>query len=395
MGENQCQLKENHIPNTNIREEATASAQVNQQPIHESDYQNNSPIVKTKRGRRSNLESLSHHRSSSTCSITDYFKRKRNLDDSLEKSFQETADKILASLKKKQFREEHLSSPSNDISSSAPVAASSPETMNDCESILKAINDLRVDLNNKMDALRISNEDKFSSLENKVSKRIEAVEVKQRTDFKNLNNKYDNLALSLQNINKRLDSGTTPNSGNDMYPAKMNKLLKIAQNMEKKDREERKDNIVIKGLNNSHNLEEATVLINDFLKSKYGLSNCYKSLKVLGKDQNIYKITLMNSELKKQIMANKKRNLADTRVFIENDLTEQQASEMYNLRLATKEHKLKGDKVKFFRNKVSINDKWMQWDEDQGGLVESRTPVRNIESKKNNNPTRTSKHNKQ
>lgn len=103
----------------------------------------------------------------------------------------------------------------------------------------------------------------------------------------------------------------------------------------------------------------------------------------------------MNSELKKQIMANKKRNLAGTRVFIENDLTEQQASDMYNLRLATKEHKLKGDKVKFFRNKVSINDKWMQWDEDQGGLVESRTPVRNIESKKNNNLTRTSKHNKQ
>lgn len=362
--------------NTSILE--TALAHANQNNELDTACQNNSavsPNTKPRRGRRTNLERPNSQRSSSSCSIKDYFKRKRDLDDSLEKSFQETADKILASSKKKQLREEHICSSPNSAMTSTPIASSSPTAMSNCDTILNAINNLRNDSIERIDGLKTSNENKFTSLENKITMRIDSIETKHKAEIKDLKEKVESLAFNLKMTNKKLESDAPASSSNGPSQAKLNNLLKFAQNLENKERRERKTNIIIKGLKALDNPETATNYINDFLKIKFNLKNCFNNLKILGKDHNIYKITLTNLEVKKQIMINKRNILDGTRIYIENDLTALQASKMHNLRLASKDHKSRGAKVKLYRKKVCIDDKWMQWDEDLGELRETQTPI--------------------
>lgn len=286
--------------------------------------------------------------------------------------------KYLPHQKKKQFGEEHLFTTSSSDMPTSPIASSSPGEKANCNEILAAIDnlkkDLKEDMKTKIDELKKYNDENFTSMENKITKRIETMEKKHQTEIDDLRKKYESLTLDLKSTNRRLDLGAPASSDNNM---KLNNLLKLAQNMENKDRLERKLNIIIKGLNATNNLETATGVINEFLRAKFNLSNCYKSLKILGKDRYIYKITLLNTEDKKHIMTNKRRNLEGTNIYIENDLTEQQATEMRKLRNASKEHKLKGSKVKFYKNKVCINDKWMQWDEECEGLKETHAPIRN------------------
>ncbi|CAG5078106.1 Protein of unknown function [Cotesia congregata] len=254
---------------------------------------------------------------------------------------------------------------------STPIASSSPTAMSNCDTILNAINNLRNDLNERIDGLKTSNENKFTSLENKITMRIDSIETKHKAEIKDLKEKVESLAINLKMTNKKLESGA---------PASSN-------------RRERKTNIIIKGLKALDNPETATNYINDFLKIKFNLNNCFNNLKILGKDHNIYKITLTNLEVKKQIMINKRRILDGSRIYIKNDLTALQASEMHNLRLASKDHKSRGAKVKLYRNKVCIEDKWMQWDEDLGELRETQTPIHNKLGVANN-PARALSHKK-
>lgn len=83
----QPQTEKDYSTATKTCIDATASAHANQYYEQDTDCQNNSadyPSTKFRRGRRTNVERLNSHRSSSTCSTKDYFKRKRDLDESLE-----------------------------------------------------------------------------------------------------------------------------------------------------------------------------------------------------------------------------------------------------------------------------------------------------------------------
>ncbi|XP_046601413.1 uncharacterized protein LOC124295446 [Neodiprion lecontei] len=154
-------------------------------------------------------------------------------------------------------------------------------------------------------------------------------------------------------------------------------LVNYAKRQENKDRANRRQNIIIKGLASTSNSNDSKKIESELLETKFNLRNAYSNLEVLGKDKNVYKITIRNSEDKSSIMLNKKTALNGTKIFVENDLTESQARERWNLRNAVKPSREAGSSVRFYQNKVNVDGSWLAWDEGSQELIPTHPPNNN------------------
>lgn len=113
-------------------------------------------------------------------------------------------------------------------------------------------------------------------------------------------------------------------------------------------------------------------------------------MSALGRKRNIYKVVLKNAKGKKKIMSNKRRTLAKTKIYIDNDLTEMQALEQRNIRAATKELKAQGAKITVHGNKICVDSKWKKWNENRqelaGSFPAQRENLTEVDSCGNKNP---------
>ena len=145
----------------------------------------------------------------------------------------------------------------------------------------------------------------------------------------------------------------------------VSKVLEDQQNLiEMKERAERANNVVIFGLaeSNTHSVSEE---VSDLFNTKHGQPDVHiASARRLGKfEQNRdnprpVSVSLVPSSDKATVMKNKK-NLASTKIFINNDLTKEQARENKRLwdikKRMLQDESYHGKKISIYKGKIYVN----------------------------------------
>lgn len=124
-----------------------------------------------------------------------------------------------------------------------------------------------------------------------------------------------------------------------------------------KEKEERRENIVIKGVDTDK--RDLKKWVKEFLEEKMEVEveviSCRKSGKVLV-------AKLKDWQMKKKVMENKHK-LKGGRIFIENDLTWQERKTQEKIHKWVKEEREKGRDVKVGYARVRIGGNWRKWEE--------------------------------
>lgn len=138
---------------------------------------------------------------------------------------------------------------------------------------------------------------------------------------------------------------------------------------EKKDKGERRNRIVIRGVKwRKEKLEQEIV---EFIRNKLKVNIGIKKAYMMGQreDRSITIAELDSWEQKRSVMSRKKD--LEKGIIIEDDLTKREREIQKNLREVARREREKGAKyIKIGYKKIKIEEKWYKWNEKEERLVE-------------------------
>ncbi|XP_043474887.1 DNA ligase 1-like [Leptopilina heterotoma] len=149
------------------------------------------------------------------------------------------------------------------------------------------------------------------------------------------------------------------------------RIRRLESDKEKKERENRKLNIVLKGVEFSEEKIEEKVeeFIEKSLNVKINVVNAYVVRK--NKDDKKGKMVvakLHSWDMKKQIM--KKKKELQRGIYIDDDLTEKERSIQQEVRRRAREERDKGKNTKIGYMSVQIEGKWLRWNDWEECFIE-------------------------
>lgn len=150
------------------------------------------------------------------------------------------------------------------------------------------------------------------------------------------------------------------------------KVVTLEKREEKRERHERRNNIIITGILQDRAKRDPELLkknVQDICKNITGEDIEIEDVFVVAtrtSGENIVKAKIKTFDKKKKIMKNKhKLKTLKKKIFIEDDLTVEERKVQGILRTRAKEEKNKGNTAKVGYRKIKINDKWIRWEENQ------------------------------
>lgn len=146
-------------------------------------------------------------------------------------------------------------------------------------------------------------------------------------------------------------------------------IVELKNNVERVEKMNRKNNIVLKGLaTDTSEPENLKTIMNRFISEHLGVEATTKTVRKIG--TKTYKIELVDEGIKAEIIRNKSklRNLKTEKIFIDDDLTRRDREKIGQLRTRAKEERDKGNNVKIGYNKLTINGKEWRWNRDKEEL---------------------------
>lgn len=151
-----------------------------------------------------------------------------------------------------------------------------------------------------------------------------------------------------------------------------NKLGRIERRIERQEREERRKNIIIKGLKVKNGKRREAI---EEVLNKIGTKVEIREIRKIGtgkeEGEEMVVVKVGGEEQKREIMR-KKGNLKGRGEKILEDWTWKERKMRWNLeRIAEKEER-KGNKVGIGYGKIWINGKWWKWDEDEEVLRDGK-----------------------
>ena len=140
------------------------------------------------------------------------------------------------------------------------------------------------------------------------------------------------------------------------------RIEKMEQALEKKERRERENNIVIKNANITGSGKDLITEVTRFIERKiHEETEITRAFKI---KENIVIATLKEREQKIAVMKGKKK-LKGTNIYIENDMTRTERNIQWNISQIAKGERDKGRRVKTGYQKLIINNKIWEWKEIQ------------------------------
>lgn len=140
------------------------------------------------------------------------------------------------------------------------------------------------------------------------------------------------------------------------------RLLVLERNLEREQKEKRKNNIIIKGTKfaNQNLREEVKQFLNDKLNVEAEIS--FVKLIKTGQKENIL-AKIETQQQKKEIMkAKAKLKNEKEMIFIENDLTFEERKVQRQIIIQAKQQKEEGKEIKIGYHKLKIGNAWHKWD---------------------------------
>lgn len=193
----------------------------------------------------------------------------------------------------------------------------------------------------------------------------------QMKEIKEMRKDYETIRTELADVKERL---INKEKYFDQKVESLNKKINtLEKKLEYKEKQDKRNNIIIKGLKLEENKgREATErLFTECLE----VNIKPREIRTLGREKNIIKVILNSWDEKYCIMRKKrelKRNKETEKVFIEDDLTEQEMKIRKIINETAKEHREEGRATKTGYKKLQVDGKWWIWDEERGKLVEAK-----------------------
>lgn len=159
-------------------------------------------------------------------------------------------------------------------------------------------------------------------------------------------------------------------------PANEDRVSTLEHRLEMQDRENRKLNIIIRGLQATP--ESALERTSSFLRTDFMKDGCVLEARILkSKSKSKSKpcmilAKLASWEIKRDILSRKKEVLGDREIFIDNDLTQMQRAIEGHVRKVARQERTKGKVVILGREKLSIDGVWYRWNEVGENLINPR-----------------------
>lgn len=140
------------------------------------------------------------------------------------------------------------------------------------------------------------------------------------------------------------------------------RMEKVERNLEEKEKEEKRNNIVIRGVE----IEEAGAEkeVEKMMKDKLNIEIKVKQVEIRNTRNNkkLAIVKIMDYEDKRKVMK-EKRKLKGTRVYIDDDRTEQEQKIQIIIKKRAIEEKNNGNNVKIGFKKIWINGEEWKWNE--------------------------------
>jgi hypothetical protein len=137
----------------------------------------------------------------------------------------------------------------------------------------------------------------------------------------------------------------------------MREVGKIKKLISDKEKEERKNNIAIKGMGYVGDIRLLKEKVQEFLKEDLEIECKIESCRMSGK---VIIAKLGDEEIKREVMRRKYKLKGGT-IFIENDLSWEERKIQERLNRWAKDYKARGKQVKIGLGKMKINGLWKNW----------------------------------
>lgn len=147
-------------------------------------------------------------------------------------------------------------------------------------------------------------------------------------------------------------------------------ILSLEDKIEKMEKREKRNNMVIIGLDTK---KEARVqeTVEGFFNSSFGVNPGFNSAYTIGKTKKGETITLVkfnNGEEKDNIMR-RRSTLNGSRIFVNNDLTEREREIQFRIRNLANEYRREGKDCKIYHQKLKVDGQMFEWNHGDGNLT--------------------------
>lgn len=210
------------------------------------------------------------------------------------------------------------------------------------------------------------------------------VETKRRLDKLEESIENSERLMNKEGIKNRLEileartSGGRMEVGADTSKAEK-QIQEIRSDLERKEREERKLNVVIKGMDVGRQYKNLENEIGKFLRDNIETEVEIKTARVINEGKMI-QVKFRRWEDKDKVMQNKRR-LGNKKIYIDNDRTKKEREIQKKIVAQAKKYRLENRSVQIKFWKLKIEDKWYKWNETEE-LLEEDTFFREKERRK-------------
>lgn len=203
--------------------------------------------------------------------------------------------------------------------------------------------------------------DKVEKLEREMKEmesRLEIIEKEKEESWKNKAVSQDKMGDT--------DTMRVAEDFRERWETKKN-LTEIKRRLREKEKWERRNNIVIKGLEKKEKgMEEIEI---EFLKNEFGLKEGVGKIIIVGKSKKeIALVELKDWKAKQKIMIEKNK-LGERKIYIDHDLTKKERKVQRMIIERAREERVKGRKVKVGYRKLIIDGTQFIWNEEREMIV--------------------------
>lgn len=154
------------------------------------------------------------------------------------------------------------------------------------------------------------------------------------------------------------------------YKEMENKLKVLEVKVDHLEREKRKNNVVVTGIQMEEETEEPHKQIQEWMNKELEINCIVKETKKIA--QNKVLVTMEHFEEKIKVLKNKNKLKGKT-VYIDSDLTQRERNTQWKLRMEARKIRGTGKNVKLGHLALMVNGKWMIWNEEENKLEERKS----------------------
>lgn len=333
-----------------------------------------------KRGRKKRIEEIKRRERSNSTSILDYMKGNRtDCELGISKRKREEWEKEMEIVFKKSNRLERT--PPDERrqreETKEEVIEKKSEGTGELIAILKEIKEEMVETRKEIKEMKMKvsyfekgwkvKEKRLEERMEKIEKKIKEVEAKKKEEKEIIKKDIEEVVAGMMETWRRPEK---PEGSQESKIAEETKkeVRKLKRIIEDKERKERKNNIVIRGLKNEKG--DARETGKEFLEKEFRMRGKIKHIRTEGKEKREVLIVEMEDWQAKENIMTAKSRLRGRNIFIDHDLTKEEREVQRKLRERVRKEREAGKKAKVGYRKVIIEGKVYMWNEEEEEVKE-------------------------